>query len=121
MKICFRCKIEHNEKYPYCKPCNSKITKKYRKKNLDKMKAYDRQRKFGITPDEYNEMLENQNYVCAICKQKCKSGRNLAVDHCHDTGKIRGLLCICCNRGLGVYKNNISTLENAINYLNRAI
>ena len=58
-------------------------------------------RKYGITLDIYNDMLKNQKGVCKICKQLCKSGKVLAVDHCHQTGKVRGLLCATCNTGLG--------------------
>lgn len=58
-------------------------------------------RSYGITLDEYNKMLKDQGGVCKICKLPCKSGKNLAVDHCHDTGTVRGLLCAKCNTNLG--------------------
>ena len=58
-------------------------------------------RKYGITLDIYNEMLKNQNNVCKLCKQLCKSGKVLAVDHCHRTDQVRGLLCANCNTNLG--------------------
>lgn len=58
-------------------------------------------RKYGITLDIYNKMLKDQSNVCKICKQLCKSGKVLAVDHCHWTGQVRGLLCATCNTGLG--------------------
>ena len=72
---------------------------------------------FGISLEQYNEMLKKQGSVCAICKEKCKSGKNLAVDHCHTTGKIRGLLCSNCNRGLGLFTDDKIKLSNAIIYL----
>jgi len=60
-------------------------------------------KKYGITLDQYNTMLEQQNYCCAICKTE-PTNIALAVDHCHTSGKIRKLLCSSCNRCLGVYE-----------------
>ena len=76
-------------------------------------------RKFGITLDEYESMLESQGGVCAICKQPERGNRakRLAVDHCHETGVIRGLLCQSCNRALGLFKDDVDLLNAAINYL----
>ena len=74
-------------------------------------------RKFGITLIEYDTMLAGQNGTCCICKNKCPTGRNLAVDHDHSTGKIRGLLCLHCNRLLGNAKDSLSTLRSAVVYL----
>jgi len=68
-------------------------------------------------------MLEQQNHACKICKQEgFVIGKNnhtakLAVDHCHDSGKIRGLLCHNCNRGLGLFKDSVHLLEASIKYL----
>jgi len=57
--------------------------------------------KYGITVDDYEKMFTEQNGVCKICQEICKSGKSLAVDHCHETGKVRGLLCAKCNTNLG--------------------
>ncbi len=70
---------------------------------------------YGITLEQYNTMLITQNNVCAICKLTCS--RRLSVDHCHKTGKVRGLLCIKCNRGLGNFNDEISRLKAAVNYM----
>lgn len=75
--------------------------------------------KFGITIDQYNAMEVEQNYICAICNRKDKCGRSLAVDHCHSTGKIRGLLCTDCNTALGLFNDSPGSLNRAIEYLNR--
>ena len=61
----------------------------------------DLKKNYGITIEEYETLLDNQNGVCYICQNECPSGRRLAVDHCHETDKIRGLLCCKCNTGLG--------------------
>ena len=79
------------------------------------------QSKFGISYDDYCEMERNQNGVCAICGQfeTHRRGQRLCVDHDHETGKTRGLLCHHCNTGIGLLGDNISTLQNAIDYLTR--
>ena len=71
-------------------------------------------------------MLVNQNYTCAICKQaersidhRTKKVRAMAVDHCHDTGKVRGLLCSDCNTALGLLKENENTMKNMISYVQK--
>lgn len=80
-------------------------------------KDYDLKRNHGITIEQYNQMFVNQNGLCAICKEHPAEGTRLSVDHDHKTGKIRGLLCIRCNAGLGHFKDEISLLLNAIKYL----
>ena len=74
-------------------------------------------KKFGITLAEYQTMLAAQNGVCAICSESCKSGRDLAVDHDHATGKVRALLCIRCNNGLGNFRDSLELLTSATRYL----
>ena len=98
--------------------------REYRKKHPDKFRSFDLKKSFGITLDEYNQILEKQNNVCAICGNPERTRhnntdrvRNLAVDHCHTTGKIRGLLCTACNQGLGNFRDNPDFLAKAISYL----
>ena len=74
--------------------------------------------RYGITLDDYNEMLKAQNGCCAICgihEKHCD--KNLAVDHDHNTGEVRKLLCQHCNTGLGQFRDNPEFLANAIKYL----
>jgi len=80
--------------------------------------------RFGITAQEYEAMLESQKGVCALCGQeekehdhRFKFKRRLAVDHNHSTGKIRGLLCARCNKGIGHFLDNPDLLQCAIEYL----
>ena len=99
-----------------------KTQKEWRFQNPDKVKNIDLKKHHGISLREYEAMLEKQNGVCAICgKPEMTEIRgkviNLAVDHCHKDKNIRGLLCISCNRGLGLFKDSIETLELAIKYL----
>jgi len=74
---------------------------------------------FGINIDIYNKMLEAQGGECAICGSRVadKAGRMLHVDHCHKTGKVRGLLCTNCNTGLGKFKDDSILMLKAISYL----
>jgi len=73
--------------------------------------------KYNMTVEEYDALLEKQNGVCAICQEACTTGRRLAVDHCHETGKIRGLLCTKCNNGLGSFRDSVKLLYRASDYL----
>lgn len=67
---------------------------------------------------DYNKLFIEQNGCCKICKRpQTEFKKKLAVDHCHITGKTRGLLCNNCNTILGHAKDNIKTLQNAIKYL----
>jgi len=75
--------------------------------------------KFNINIEQYNQLFYLQNHRCAICKDECPTGRQLAVDHDHKTGKIRGLLCMECNIGLGKFKDSVDLLSKAISYLNK--
>lgn len=92
-----------------------------RKRQADPEAAYrykrDHQLKseFGISLDKYEEILDSQNGVCAICNQPQE--KTLCVDHCHETDLIRGLLCDSCNNGLGRFKDDPELLASAIDYL----
>ena len=73
---------------------------------------------YGITLNQYNFLLEKQRGLCSICFKK-ELGKKLAVDHCHKSKKIRGLLCQNCNIGIGVFKDDTLLLRSAIEYLSK--
>lgn len=82
-------------------------------------------RNYELTLEEYQVMFDKQNGRCAICSsegfQISRNQRQLVViDHCHSSGKVRGLLCHNCNRALGLFKDKIENLRNAIQYLEGA-
>jgi hypothetical protein len=77
-------------------------------------------RRYGISPEEYNQLFEAQGGVCAICHRPCRSGRALAVDHDHHTGKVRGLLCVCCNQAIGAFGDDPEVMSRALRYLRLA-
>ncbi len=124
---CKECSNQSQKKHKLNNPDSLREWQKlYRQKNYDtKIRWHRLKNMFGIDKNIYEEMLSQQNSVCAICKQpesfKSKIGRNrsefLCVDHCHDSGNIRGLLCRKCNAALGGFNDSIKMLETAINYL----
>lgn len=75
-------------------------------------------RKYSITAADYMRMLAEQDGKCAICRRPPKV-RRLNIDHCHKHGHVRGLLCYSCNYGLGVFRDVISSFENAVIYLKK--
>jgi|GEM_PF-2876356 len=77
---------------------------------------------YGLTPEDYEELLASQGNACAICQTKEPGGKRkvFSVDHCHESGKIRGLLCAGCNLGLGKFKDDPELLCSAIAYLKAA-
>ena len=84
----------------------------------ERMRANAYMRQYGITVEEYDVLYEEQNRGCAICFAPTGSNnKRLAVDHNHETGEVRGLLCDDCNIGLGKFKDNPNLLDTAINYL----
>ena len=92
----------------------------WRKANPDKAKTSDLKKMYGITLEEYNKMRVDQNCSCDICgKHEDDESQSLAVDNCHDTGKVRGLLCHACNKALGGFKDSFNILRSAMTYLER--
>jgi hypothetical protein len=98
--------------------------KEWDKTHLDSIKNSELKQDFGLTLNRYNQFLEKQRGVCAVCgcpeTRKANKGnkiKRLAVDHCHNTKKVRGLLCQDCNIMLGLAKENVTIFQNAITYL----
>ncbi len=90
------------------------------KTKQEKTRWYNIRYRFGISETEYNELLEEQNHSCGIChRHEDEFAKRLAVDHDHQTGEIRGLLCTHCNqRFLGRHRN-AQLFRNAAEYLER--
>ena len=81
--------------------------------------ARRRKRVYGITEEQYAEMLERAGGVCEICGRVPSevSSKGACVDHCHETGKVRGILCIPCNTGIGNLRDDPAVLRKALSYL----
>lgn len=121
---------------PKCKDCVRAYQVEYLKKNRERKRAYDKQRfkdhrerllwqkretKWGLTIEQYGEMVERQGGACAICGRpfaELTGAKNTPhVDHCHSSGVIRGILCQNCNVGLGQFKDSPDILAAAAAYL----
>ena len=105
-----------------CRKANADYNKKHRAiRGKEYVRNCNLKQAYGLSLDEYTDMSIKQNNVCASCKQS-EIGKNqygelpLAVDHDHDSGQIRGLLCIKCNRALGLLGDSISNLERLLAY-----
>ncbi|MEJ7873163.1 MAG: endonuclease VII domain-containing protein [Rubrobacteraceae bacterium] len=90
----------------YCKPCD-----------VQKTGRSARKRKYGVAVAEYDDLLLKQDGRCAICKRLPYTKKGLVVDHCHQTGAIRGILCSRCNSALGMLDDSPALLERALEYL----
>lgn len=132
---CKECRNKQNREY-FVK--NPQMREKHNTSNKEKRKHYYQdpvrkqkyknlhlKYKYGLSLESYNKMLDEQNNTCKICKkeERCKNNQfngklsMLAVDHCHKTGKVRGLLCATCNKALGAFNDDIEIMSNAIRYL----
>lgn len=98
-----------------CKRCISAYARNRRRDQVDLLRDQYLRREYGISLGEYLEMLRGQNGACAVCGD----GGKLHVDHDHETGRVRGLLCGSCNRALGLLKDNVDSLKSAIDYLQK--
>lgn len=120
----------------WCKICGIKTATKYFKtekgrevqrkagkksRQTEKYKLYEHKRglrrNYNVALEQYDEIFEKQDGVCAICGGINKNGHRLYVDHNHKTGKVRKLLCCLCNNLIGNAKEDIIILRSAINYL----
>lgn len=109
-------KLNKDGKCLYCRQCTRAEKAKNRQANIDFKYMY----RYGITTAEVLKMVENQNNKCYICeKVEHTKFKPLMVDHCHETGKIRGMLCQKCNQGLGLFLDSPELLEKAANYLKK--
>lgn len=117
--------------FPYCRTCRNAYEKVHGKKYRQSARGKEVNQaaclryKYGITLDEYDAMFETQGGVCAICGKPeiavDKSGivKRLAVDHDHDSGKVRGLLCFKCNSMVGFVRDDSDIFLKASEYLRR--
>lgn len=125
MKKCSTCKetkeqSEYYGKKGVCKSCHKKAVKEYRDKNPQLIKKTNLMRCYGLTLEEFESMREAQGGKCKICgkDEKEEYYGTLHVDHCHTTGKVRGLLCKGCNHGLGNFMDSVELMKKGIDYLN---
>ena len=103
-----------------CKECDKARVKARHQANPERTRNNDLKRNYGITLQEHQQMFKDQQGVCAICKGEGDGKwRKLCVDHDHETGKVRQLLCRNCNMILGQAGDNTNLLEEMIKYLQK--
>ena len=140
MKSCTKCgqTKEESEFYPgkrkrkdgtiiefrrsHCRACElSRKSKRDKRTKVQKRQA-EELRKYGLTPDIKEAMLVAQGHACGICRTKKPGGRynSWNIDHCHDTGVVRGLLCWDCNVGIGKLKDDAHLMRRAIQWLEQS-
>lgn len=114
-----KCKAKDKKSYEKHKEARLEADKDYYWNGGGKQKARWRiiKRKYGITREEFNEVFERQGMACAICGKRDFTEWTLNIDHDHETGRLRGILCNNCNIAIGLMKDNVGFLECAIKYL----
>lgn len=89
----------------------------YGRKNRPRLRAYMRLYRYGVTPEQYEQMLADQGGVCGICKRASEKQWGLVVDHNHQTGRVRGLLCDTCNVAIGLLDEDAARLSMALEWI----
>ena len=89
----------------------------FKKRGVTRQRRWQRQKFYNLSLEQEQNLLKAQNNVCAICDKQFKTDADYHVDHCHTTNKVRGLLCPCCNKGLGLFKDNPENLRKAADYV----
>ena len=130
MKICEYCDAEFNGIRKYCSDeCMNEMhslraaaryyaDQEYRERTMGRSHKAGIKHRFGISEEEYIKMSDAQGNRCAICGvHQLELEKRMAVDHSHKTGKIRGLLCMHCNLGIGHLQDSVDLLEKAQKYL----
>lgn len=97
----------------YCRPCHNRITRENRIKLHGSTRNYHLRERYGVTEAQVEEMVREQGGVCAICLERPAEH----VDHDHETGEVRGVLCFTCNVGLGNFRDRPDLLDRAVHYL----
>ena len=128
MKTCNNCGIqklllEFPKTHPHCKKCNTARASKWNKKNPNKRKIIiqknNYKKRYGLSVEDKQFMIDKQNGLCAICNNQLKTTHDVCVDHCHITNKVRGILCRKCNLGIGHFNDSLDSLKSALKYLKK--
>ena len=117
--VCKKCRIRRSKTY-YHKNKERQLEwgKNYRARNKDKIRNRELIKNYGITLDDFNNIFKEQGKKCGICK-KVLTLKEAFVDHIHNTGDVRGILCTRCNTGIGMFGEKLENLKEAICYLKR--
>ena len=99
----------------YCKPCHNARGRESTQRLHGSTREYHLRRRYGITSADYDRLVAEQGGLCALCRERAPEH----VDHDHLTGAVRGVLCSCCNQGLGNFRDDAATVRVAADYLER--
>ena len=102
-----------------CANCATKQSKEWYRKNPNTKRNARLLREYGISLQDFDDMVANQNGKCAVCQNAFKNSVDTCVDHNHATGQIRALLCNHCNRAIGLFKESIDSMKSAVKYLKK--
>jgi len=106
-----------------CKPCHIRLNKEAMRRRRADGREHGAliQRKYGISTEDWQKMHDQQHGACAVCGRSCRfnPGGRLSVDHDHETGKVRGLLCRHCNVAIGYMDDSSELLRRAADYLEK--
>jgi hypothetical protein len=116
---CKQCLLKKHSQYQkQNRAASSASNRRHYKRNPKSHQAYGLKKRFGLSLEQYDQMLKDQDLKCAICnKHQEILTRRMAVDHCHKTGRLRALLCNSCNRGIGLFADDANLVEKAASYL----
>jgi hypothetical protein len=102
-------------RHPYCKPCHNARGKESKQRLHGGSRHYHLSRRYGISAAQAEELIRRQGGMCACCGERAA----VHVDHDHETGEVRGMLCLPCNTGLGHFNDDLNALWRGIRYLQR--
>jgi len=129
LKACKVCGVEKDISDFYtgrrdCKDCKNAAARKIRideperyAKYKKRHNEYLKEKRYGISQDQFDKMLVDQNNMCKICGNEFKIIKDAHIDHCHNRNIVRGILCNGCNIAIGQFYDNTDIMDNAIKYL----
>ncbi len=121
MKQCIKCgEVKPLTEYFYARTTKDKRRGDCNKCGVKYAVTRKRLKVLGVSPERYIQMNVEQKGLCAICNKIDRFGKDLSIDHCHKTGKIRGLLCSACNPAIGAFEDDVERLLRAAAYLQRS-
>jgi hypothetical protein len=115
---CKHCGELDRDRYGNCRPCSKTRSREWARANKNRVNPRNRLKKYGITQEQFSELLSSQKGACPICEDPLP--QRFVVDHDHNTGVVRGLLCNPCNLALGLLRDEPRIMQRAASYITKA-